>query len=257
MIYVFKYIYTWLLPPAIFVLLLLWLSWRLWRQTRNQAWLALAIAVLLYLSSIQPVPEALLRSLEYKYALPQKVEGDIIVLLGGGTMADVPMPEGWRGQVRDVPAQRLIGAYALHRRTGWPILVSGGEVFRGDGTEAVVMQAILVSLGMSPDKIIMEPKSLNTAENAKMSAEIMRLRGYKRPVLVTSAFHMPRSLAEFKQAGVTAETYPVGYYTSRRDYWNAFSWVPSAAAMRGTGLALKEYMGLAVLSLRNWGLFPI
>ena len=86
----------------------------------------------------------------------------MIVLLGGGTMADVPMPEGWRGQVADVPAQRLIGAYALHRRTGWPILVSGGEVFRGDGTEAGVMQAILVSLGMSPDKIIIEPRSLNT-----------------------------------------------------------------------------------------------
>ena len=48
MIYVFKYIYTWLLPPAIFVLLLLWLSWRLWRKARNQAWLALAISALLY-----------------------------------------------------------------------------------------------------------------------------------------------------------------------------------------------------------------
>ena len=172
------------------------------------------------------------------------------MLLGGGTMADVPMPEGWRGQVADVPAQRLIGAYALHRRTGWPILVSGGEVFRGDGTEAVVMQAILVSLGMSPDKIIMEPRSLNTTENAKMSADIMRLRGYKRPVLVTSAFHMRRSVEEFKQAGVMVTPYPMGYYTPRRDYWNALSWVPSAAAMRGTGLALKEYMGLAILSVR-------
>ena len=250
MIYVFKYIYTWLLPPAIFVLLLLWLSWRLWRKARDQAWMALAIAALLYFFSIQPVSEALLRSLEYKHVLPQKVEGDLIVLLGGGTMADVPMPEGWRGQVADVPAQRLIGAYALHRRTGWPILVSGGEVFRGDGTEAVVMQAILVSLGMSPDKIIMEPRSLNTTENAKMSADIMRLRGYKRPVLVTSAFHMRRSVEEFKQAGVTVTPYPVGYYTPRRDYWNVLSWVPSAAAMRGTGLALKEYMGLAVLSVR-------
>ena len=249
-IYVLKYIYTWLLPPAIFVLLLIWLSWRLWHKARNQAWLALAIAALLYLSSIQPVPEALLRPLEYKYVLPQKVEGDLIVLLGGGTMADVPMPEGWKGQVMDAAGQRLISAYVLHRRTGWPILVSGGEVFRGDGTEAVVMQAILVSLGMSADKIIVEPRSLNTTENAKMSAEMMRLRGYKRPILVTSAFHMPRSLAEFKQAGVLATPYPVGYYTSRQDYWNALSWAPSAAAMRGTALALKEYLGLAVLLVR-------
>ena len=40
--------------------------------------------------------------------------------------------------------------------------MKSGEVFRGDGTEAGVMQAILVSLGMSPDKIIIEPRSLNT-----------------------------------------------------------------------------------------------
>ena len=250
MIYLLKFLYSWVLPPAIFVLLLLWLAWQLWRKARSQAWLALAIAAMLYLSSIQPVSEVLLRPLEYKHVLPQKVEGDLIVLLGGGTMADVPLPIGWAGQVSDAPAQRVIAAYALHRRTGLPVLVSGGEVFRGDGTEAVVMQAILVSLGMSPDKIIIEPKRLNTTENAKMSAEIMRLRGFKRPILVTSAFHMPRSLAEFKQAGVTAAPYPVGYYTSRQDYWNVLSWVPSAAALRGTALALKEYRGLAVLLVR-------
>lgn len=257
MIYVFKYIYTWLLPPAIFVLLLLWLSWHLWRKVRNQAWLALTIAALLYLSSIQPVPEALLRSLEYKYALPQKPEGDVIVLLGGGTMADVPLPDGWRGEVGGAAAQRVLGAYALHRRSEWPILVSGGEVFRGDGTEAVVMKAILVSLGMSPDKIVVEAKSLNTQQNAEFTAGLLRQYGYKRPVLVTSAFHMPRSLAEFKQAGIAATPYPVGYSASRQDYWNALSWVPSAGAMYGTGVALKEYAGLAVLSLRKWGLFPI
>ena len=61
MIYVFKYIYTWLLPPGLFVLLLLWLSWRLWRKARDQAWMALAISALLYLFSIQPGSEALLR----------------------------------------------------------------------------------------------------------------------------------------------------------------------------------------------------
>ena len=62
--------------------------------------------------------------------------------------------------------------------------------------------------------------------------------------------HSAAKALEKVGAGVTVTPYPVGYYTSRRDYWNALSWVPSAAAMRGTGLALKEYMGLAILSVR-------
>ena len=251
MIYAIKFLYSWVLPPACFVVALMWLAWRLRRKSRGLAGMTWLLAALMYVLSIQPVSEALLRPLEYRHPLPLQVEGDSILLLGGGSMADVPMPEGWVGQVLDVPAQRIIGAYALHRRTGWPVVTSGGEVYRGDGREAVVMRDILVSLGMAPDKIILEDRSLNTTENAIFSAEIMKQRGLSRPVLVTSAFHMARSVEEFQQAGVTATPYPVGFYVPRSSYWNAISWVPSGAALRGTGIALKEYMGLAALKVRG------
>ncbi len=251
MIYAIKFFYSWVLPPACFVVALMWLAWRLRRKSRGLAGMTWLLAALMYVLSIQPVSEALLRPLEYRHPLPLQVEGDSIILLGGGSMADVPMPEGWVGQVGDVPAQRIIGAYALHRRTGWPVVTSGGEVYRGDGREAVVMRDILVSLGMAPDKIILEDRSLNTTENAIFSAEIMKQRGLSRPVLVTSAFHMARSVEEFQQAGVVATPYPVGYYVPRGSYWNATSWVPSGAALRGTGIALKEYLGLAALKVRG------
>ncbi|MBP2665864.1 MAG: hypothetical protein H6Q76_844 [Firmicutes bacterium] len=251
MIYAIKFFYMWVLPPAGFVLLLAWLAWRLWRKSRGLSGMAWLIAALLYTVSIQPVSEALLRPLEYRHPLPLQAEGDSIILLGGGSMADVPTPEGWRGQVADVPAQRIIGAYALHRRTGWPIVVSGGEVFRGDGKESVVMQDILVGLGMEPGLIILEDRSLNTTENAIFSSEILKQRNLSRPILVTSAFHMARSVEEFKKTGVTVTPYPVGYFVSRRSYWNALSWVPTFSAMRGTGLALKEYMGLVALNIRR------
>lgn len=250
-IYAVKFLYSWVLPPACFVLLLLWLAWRLRAGPRGQARMALLIAALLYAASIQPVSEALLRPLEYRYPLPARLEGDSILLLGGGSLTDVPLPEGWHGQVQDAPSQRVIGACVLHRRTGWPVLVSGGEVFRGDGREAVVMRDILVSLGTPPERILLEDRSLNTEENAVLSAAILKQRGLSRPVLVTSAFHMPRSVEELKKAGLEATPYPVGYYVSRHSYWNALSWVPSYAAMRGTGLALKEYMGLAALRVRR------
>lgn len=251
MIYAIKFLYSWVLPPACFVVALLWLAWRLRRKSWGLSALTCLIAILLYGVAIQPVSEALLRPLEYRHPLPLQVTGDSIILLGGGTFSDVPLPEGWRGQVGDAPAQRIIGAYALHRRTGWPILVSGGEVYRGDGREAVIMQDILISLGMAADKIILEDRSLNTTENAIFSAEILKQRGLSRPILVTSAFHMARSVEEFHLAGVTATSYPVGYYVPRGSYWNATSWVPSASALRGTSLALKEYLGLAALKVRG------
>ena len=252
MIYVIKFIYQWVLPPACFVVLLVWLAWRLARKSKGLSAAAGLLAALLYAASIQPVSEALLRPLEYRYPLSSSgAAGDSIVLLGGGSYADVPLPEGWQGQVEDAAAQRIIGAYVLHRRTGWPVVVSGGEVFRGDGQEAVVMQKILISLGMAPERILLEGRSLNTTENAVFSAEILKERGLRRPLMVTSAFHMPRSMEEFSKAGVSVMPYPVGYYVSRSPYWNALSWVPSASAMRGTAIALKEYLGLAALRLRR------
>ena len=124
-------------------------------------------------------------------------------------------------------------------------------MYRGDGREAVVMQDILISLGMAADKIILEDRSLNTTENAVFSAAILKQRGLSQPILVTSAFHMARSVEEFHLAGVTTIPYPVGYYVPRGSYWNATSWVPSASALRGTSLALKEYLGLAALKVRG------
>ena len=251
MVYVIKFLYSWVLPPACFVVALIWLAWRLRRRDSALSCVAGLLGILMYAASIQPVSEALLRPLEYWHPFPLRVSGDSILLLGGGSLVDVPLPENWSGQVQDVPAQRVIAAYTLHRRTGWPVIVSGGEVFRGEGREAVVMRDVLTGFGMDPGKIIMEDKSLNTEENAVFSATILKQRGYYRPVLITSAFHMPRSVSELKRAGVEATPYPTGYYVSRQSHWNALSWVPTFSALRGTGLALKEYMGLAALQVRN------
>ena len=250
MIYLLKFFYSWLLPPAIFVLLLLGLGWRLRKKNARLAGWACLVALLLYAASIRPVSEMLLRPLEYAYPMPQSVSGDVIVVLGGGSLADVPLPQGWSGQVTDGPAQRLLGAYVLHRRSGLPVIVSGGEVFRGNGAEAQIMRDVLVSLGMTPLQVVAEAKSLNTQQNAAYTAEILRQKGWQRPLLVTSAFHMRRAVEEFRRAGVAVTPYPAGYNVMHGNYWNVLSWVPSADALCGNSLALKEYLGLAALWLR-------
>ena len=251
MIYAIKFLYSWLLPPALFVVLLLWLTWRCRRKARGMTVALFMLAVLIFASSVPPVSEALLHRLEYKFA-PADIKGaDVIVVLGGGTVGDVPLPQGWSGQLHDVAAQRLLAAYALHRRTGLPILASGGEVLSGEGQESRFMRDVLVSLGMDGMKIILEDRSLNTTENAQFTAEILKGKGFSHPLLVTSAFHMPRSVQNFERAGVKVLPYPVGFYSSRAFQTNLLSWVPTYSAMRGTGLALKEYMGLAALGLKR------
>ena len=250
MITVIKFFYSWLLPPAIFVLILLWLSWRCRRRMRGMALALFLTALLLYLAALPPVAEMLLHRLEYQFAPAEAAKADVIVVLGGGTVANVPAVPGWSGQLHDVAAQRLLAAYALHRRTGLPVLTSGGEVYSGEGRESLYMRDVLVSLGMDGMKILLEDRSLNTTENAQFTALVLKERGFSHPLLVTSAFHMPRSVKNFAQHGVTVLPYPVGYYTSRTGgAMHLASWVPSYSAMRGTGLALKEYMGLAALAV--------
>ena len=250
MIYLIKFLYSWLLPPACFVLALAGLGWRLWRRSHRLSGVAWTVALLLYAAAAPPVSEWLLRGLEYRYAPAAVAGADGIVVLGGGTVKDVPTPPGWSGQLHDAASQRLLAAYALHRQTGLPLLVSGGEVFAEYGREAVIMRDILLSFGVSPAQIVLEDRSLNTTENARFTAPILRERGWRRPLLVTSAFHMARSVAEFQRAGISAAPYPAGYYAGRRYHWTLLDMVPSGSAMRGTSIALKEYLGLAALAAR-------
>ena len=246
-----KYLYTWVLPPAIFVLILVGLAWRVRRKSGYCFGMALFIAAMLYLCSIQVVADELLRPLEYHYSLPREVQADAIVLLGGGTMTGAPAPPGWSGQASDASLQRVVAALWLHRQTGLPILISGGEVFRGNGSEALVMKNVLISLGVDRQNIFCEAESLNTRQNAMYSRKILERQQWRRIVLVTSAFHMRRAVGEFANKDLTVLPYPAGYYVPNQRHRTVLDWTPSHAAMSGTGMAVKEYLGLAALAINR------
>ena len=244
------YLYAWLLPPGLFVVLLLLLAW--WRRKQvGTVVLLIVLALTIYAASVPLVSSNLLKPLEYEYPLPPHPSGDVIVLLGGGVIRNVPAPAAWGGQLSDVMTQRLLAAVEVHRRVGAPVLVSGGEVFEGDGNEAQVARRVLLSLGLKESDIILEDKSLNTIENAVLTAKILKDRGFSRPILVTSAFHMPRSVENFRLAGIAVTAYPTGYYVSQTAQMRTLEFIPSYAAMRGTAVAMKEYMGLAAFRLKS------
>ncbi len=244
MLYWIKFIYTTVLfPPGLFILLFLALGFKLRRVSQKGAAAVLLLTLGLYACSIPLVSNMMLRSLERVHPAPMQVAGDVIVLLGGGATLDTPNVNG-EGHLSGYAANRLLTAAQLERKLDIPVIVSGGKVLATTGCEALVSQHILLGLGVRPEHIILDEKSLNTTENAKNTASILAERGFKSPILVTSAFHMERSLRQFAKAGVAATPYPGDYLVNTG---NGFEWHhlwPSAAALQEFSLVAKEYLGL-------------
>ncbi|MFC3803326.1 YdcF family protein [Cohnella sp. GCM10012308] len=250
MIYLIKFVYSFVLPPGIFVLLLLAASVWLWRKSRKQAWLIAGIALLFYISVIPLTSQTLIRSLERQYDQPGTIQGDVIVVLGGGATRATP-DLGGEGNLGGGAANRLLTAVRLHRTTGLPILFSGGQVFSDSGNEADIAKRQLIGLGVPESDILVENRSLNTEQNAVYTAALLKSSGLTHPILVTSAFHLPRAVREFRLAGVDSEPFPTDYLSSggRFSFYPGLL-APNSSSAGTTGTALKEYLGLLALKLR-------
>lgn len=247
MLYVLKVIYsTFFVPPGIFLVLLLTLTAWLYRRQRKSATTLFISTVLFYLCTIPAVADPVIRSLEARYTPPAAFSGDVIVLLGGGATMDTPNIDG-HGHLSGYAANRLLTAAQLYHKYKLPILTSGGKVLETTGTEAEISRAILLGLGVPDDKIIVEKQSLNTTQNAEYSKKLLDSHGFYRPILVTSAFHMPRAVLQFQKAGITVTPWPTDYQTNVHSLLSLFDFVPSSGAMTNIALSTKEYLGLAAI----------
>lgn len=120
------------------------------------------------------------------------------------------------------------------------VLVSGGQAFENGAhrSEASAMSDLLVDLGVSRDRIVMESASRTTAENAALTAQLTKDAPW---LLVTSAFHMPRAVGTFRKSGIHVLPAPT-------DWRVAESWSPlqfnASANLSKMDLAAREYLGL-------------
>jgi uncharacterized SAM-binding protein YcdF (DUF218 family) len=230
-----------LLPPGCFIILVLLSAFLVKRWFRL---VAVFLAALLYLSAITPVHDLLVIPLEDAYGLPSAAEvrkGNAYVVLGGGVYDFAPDIDG-RGALSGEALSRLVCAYRLYRMDRKPIIFSGGQVFEGQ-PEAKVAKRMLLSFGVNEKDIIVEAASKDTHENAKLVKEIAERLKITRIVLITSAFHMKRSMMLFDKVFKGTIPYPTGYHTSRGKY-NILSYLPDTGNLAGLALALKEYMGI-------------
>jgi uncharacterized SAM-binding protein YcdF (DUF218 family) len=145
---------------------------------------------------------------------------------------------------------RLAHAADIQRRTGLPVLLSGGGVYEGNEPEAVIMgRALRARFGMGARWL--EKESRNTAENARLSAAMLKKDGIDSVVLVTHAIHMRRAARSFERAGLGVIPAPTHYYSTPDARPGFLGYLPSANALTTTQAALYESSGLLWYQLRG------
>ncbi len=235
-----KLITPFLLPPGLLVTAcFVAAAWCLYkRRPRAALWAGAGLA--LWVLMTPAFHALLLRPLEYRYPQPRDLSADAIVVLGGALIPGAADPGGGPALDRDASA-RLLAALRLHHHTGLPVVVSGGGFF-GSGSWAPAAAGALADAGVPAYKIVEEGRSVDTCGNARFVSEIFRDREWRRPLLVTSARHLPRSVRAFRAAGFEAVTpVPAGYLSAPG--WRGWS---SLLPQGGDGLkaAAHEYLGL-------------
>jgi uncharacterized SAM-binding protein YcdF (DUF218 family) len=250
-------------------------------QPSSLAFLALAGGFLL-LQFKHPKPGAFLLSLGF----------GIIVLFGvlpGGNVLVLPLEQRFSTRVMDVPQEKISGIILLggfedgsitDSRGGLALNESAerltetvrlaralpdakviftggsGSLFGGEGIGSDIRK-FFIDAGIEPSRIVIENNSRNTYENAMFTKALVKPQPPDKWLLVTSAFHMPRSVGVFRKAGYDVVPYPVDFRTrGRRDAVRPFDSI--SAGLARTDLAVEEWIGLLAywVSGRSASLFP-
>ncbi len=239
-----------ILPPGLFFLLLvtgLLLSRRRPVIGKSMLWLGL---VIFYLTSMPIVAEFLIDQLEI---YPPLGADDIahhtagaIVILTSEREKDAKEYGGDTVGVNSLLRSRY-GAF-LQRKTGLPILVSGGFVLDKEGKSLAQTMFESLKQDFHADEVWLEDNSRTTAENAFFSRTLLSQKHIDTVFLVTQAGHMPRSVAVFENTGLKVIPAPTAYKGDKPLEFTGL--LPDANAITVTRFALYEMAGLLWYKIR-------
>jgi uncharacterized SAM-binding protein YcdF (DUF218 family) len=222
--------------------------------------LLVASVVLLAICGLTPLGKLLLYPLDSRFPPwdPARGAPDGIIILGGPIDPDVS--DAHHTAVTRNGTDRLIAGAALaYRYPNAKIVFSGGSanLISHENKEADYAEEILVSLGVPKSRLIMERQSRNTYENAVFSKAQVSPKQGERWLLVTSAYHMPRSIGLFRKAGFAVEPYPVDWRVGDLTDLVSFNNFALDGLIR-TDTAVREWIGLLAYRLvgRTDALFP-
>jgi uncharacterized SAM-binding protein YcdF (DUF218 family) len=222
-----KILAAFFLPPGLFVLLLLVSGLVLWRKKSRKAALFNSIlAVFIWIFSLLPVSDFLTHGLESGLPKPQMPGTDVIIVLSGY-------------------GDRLGPGIQLQKKLSVPILFAGYVGLSNSSGDRENFYSLLESWGVPRQLALLETRSRDTLENLRQTQLICRQRGFRQPLIVSSAFHGKRILLCLKKLGFQAEFYPADFNVVGQTI--VYSWrsgLPEAKALLGCSTAINEYLGL-------------
>ena len=242
-----------LTQPLAWVIALLLLALVTLKRKPIAGYRLVASALILLLAiGWQPLPDAVMRHLESQYTefQPQADLGAYAgaIILGGATES---------GNVAQAHVQPLLGgaaeritvALSMHQHNPHlRFIYTGGEgELLGSGpSEADRARMFYESMGPAAPTMDYESVSRNTYENAVLTAKLPGVDITQRWLLITSATHMPRSMATFRKAGWNVTAYPVDFHTGTETPWTDYSLRDGVDHWQ---LALHEWLGIAAYRL--------
>jgi uncharacterized SAM-binding protein YcdF (DUF218 family) len=203
------------------------------------------------LLGFRAIPDALLRPLENRYPVPpaEAVDRHVGIIVLGGALGhhdsfaahgQVPLSEA--AERMTVP----VGLMRQHPRLELVFAGGEGRLLATGVPESALARVFYQQQGLHMARVRLEGGSRNTRENAQQVAKLLGERCNQPWLLVTSAWHMPRSLAEFEAVGCRVTPYPV-------DFWTGDSTPLTEYSLTGSLLrwqtALHEWLGLLVYGL--------
>jgi uncharacterized SAM-binding protein YcdF (DUF218 family) len=217
--------------------------------------------VTLALCGFSPIGNWLLYPLEQRFPPWDPARGvpDGIVVLGGGIDPDVSSERG-ATQFSGSAGRLITAALLAHQYPQARILYSGGNpslLTENAASEADFAPEVFAGLGVPRARLLVERRSRNTHENAEFSKQLAAPKSGEHWLLVTSAYHMPRSVGSFRAAGFAVEPCPTDWLLGGPADLARFS-VFASRGLGRTDLALREWMGLLAYRLtgKSSALFP-
>lgn len=213
---------------------------------RKHGLILISLATLLLIVLSLPVTaSALIYSLERQHPAKSTDDApttDLILLLSGSIETALPPRHhaelGARGD-------RVLTVLRLLNKNKAPRLLIAGKNNPPNVTgEAQATINILTEMGSDPSKMEASPHGRTTRESAIALESWFKARSIDTVLLVTSAYHMPRSLELLKDIGPTMIPFSANHLITKKETDSILDWIPSAIALSGSTLAINEYLGI-------------
>ena len=239
--------YTWLFFGLILLLKKLW-------HTPYKKWV-LGLSIFMYIISNSFIVDEVVRAWEYcdDDIYLKDTKYDLAIVLGGMGRIDERQD---RFDFND-NGDRLFQTLELyHKKRVQKLLITGGSgsISKPHHREAIYIKKYLKNIAIPDSNIIIENNSKNTYENAIFTKAILDSLQFKGSILlVTSSFHMSRSLAIFNKAGYENVTpYVTNKISGLRKFEFDHCFIPNIEAVYHLNLILHEMIGYMIYKLKGY-----